>query len=130
MNTRLLGIDFGTKRIGLSLTNESGDFALPLSVVENNKNIVQDILKICQENSVNKIVIGDSKDSDGIDNNVMFYVKDFVSKFKDISGIEVVYHPEFFTSLQAEHIQGKNNMLDASAATIILQSYIDTNKTE
>jgi putative holliday junction resolvase len=126
--TRIIGLDYGSKRVGVALTNEQGDFALPHSVIQNSKSIVDDVLKICKENNVSKIVIGDSKDSNGIDNNIMNSVRDFIAKFKEKSDIEIVLHPEFFTSVQAEHIQGKNNMIDASAATIILQSFLDTQK--
>ena len=41
------------------------------------------------------------------------------------SGFEVVLEPEFMTSAQAERLQGKNDKIDASAAALILQSYLD-----
>ncbi len=124
---RTLGIDYGSKRIGVALTNEVGDFALPYSVVQNSKNVIDDILKICTENNISKVVVGESKDFAGRDNVIMKNINTFVGQLRE-RDIEVVLHPEFLTSAQAEHIQGKNGMLDASAAAIILQSYIDTHK--
>ena len=47
--------------------------------------------------------------------------------FKNETKLEIFFEPEFMTSAQAEQIQGKNDMHDASAATIILQSYLDKN---
>jgi RNase H-fold protein (predicted Holliday junction resolvase) len=40
-------------------------------------------------------------------------------------GFKVVFEPEFMTSVQASQITGENKMLDASAAAIILQSYLN-----
>ena len=129
---RLMGIDYGSKRIGIALTNEGaheeGSFALPHSVVQNSVEALPEIVEICTLNGVNKIIIGDSKDFNGEDNKIMADINVFVGNLKkELPEVEVVLHPEFLTSLQAERLQGKNDMLDASAAAIILQSYIDTN---
>lgn len=128
---RLLGIDFGTKRIGIALTDESGSMALPYSVIENSKESLAEILEVCKKNSVSKIVIGESKNYSGLDNDIMNGVNGIAEQLKQ-NDIEVVLHPEFLTSFQAEqtnfNLQGNKNMLDASAAAIILQSYIDSYK--
>jgi RNase H-fold protein (predicted Holliday junction resolvase) len=55
-------------------------------------------------------------------------IRPFVENLKKAIGVEVEYHPEFMTSIEAEHIQGKGDMLDASAAALILKSYIDHKK--
>lgn len=136
---KLLGIDYGSKRIGIALTNETGEYALPYSVVQNSKEVVADILKICVKNNVSKIIIGESKDFLQQNNPIMKEINDFAKKLKEKSNIEIIFHPEFMTSAEAERTQPrrlpsesrlkrretKNKMLDASAATIILQSYID-----
>ncbi len=135
---RIIGIDYGSKRIGVAMTDESGVFALPYSVVQNSKNIAEDILKICKENNVSKIIIGESKDFSQKDNPIMEEIKKFVEGLREKSELEIIFHPEFLTSAQAEHPiasrreqsprlnhDKKNDMLDASAAAIILQSFID-----
>ena len=53
-----MGIDFGEKRIGIALSDEDGEFSFPHSVLENSKNVVSKIKKVCQENNVGQIVIG------------------------------------------------------------------------
>ena len=58
----------------------------------------------------------------------MVNTRNFVEKIKKKIGVEVYWEPEFLTSHQAEKIQGKNDMLDASSATIILQSFLDKRK--
>lgn len=126
-NQRLLGIDYGSKRIGVAMTNESGDMALPYSVILNSKEALAEILKICAENNVSEIIVGESKNFEGNDNRIMQEIKEFVHDVRN-GGMKTTFHPEFMTSQQAEHIQGKNNMIDASAAAIILQSFLDTKK--
>lgn len=123
---RYLGIDFGSKRIGLAISDESESFAMPLKVVENSENIVSVIFEICKEKDIGTIVVGESKDFSMKENEIMKEVKPFVEELKKQSGLQVVMHPEFMTSAEAEHLQGKNNMLDASAAALILKSYLDT----
>ncbi len=138
-NQRLLGIDYGSKRIGVALSDESGVFALPHSVIQNSGNSVSDILKICTENHVSTIVVGESKDFEQKDNPIMSEIREFAHDVRN-KGVVVIFQPEFMTSQQAERMhtrreesprlnrEEKNDMLDASAAAIILQSYIDTKK--
>lgn len=124
---RLLGIDYGVKNVGISLTDDKGMMAFPHSVVKNDKNIISTIEKIILENKTGKIVVGESKDFKGKPNKIMKAVDIFVTELK-ARGYNVSLEPEFMSSQQAEFFMGKTEMLDASAATIILQSYIDKNK--
>lgn len=125
---RVLGVDFGTKRIGLALSDENRGMAFPLQVVENNKNAISIISKIIKEKEVNLVVIGESKDFKMKDNLIMEAIRVFEKLLSIETGVEIDYEPEFLTSHQAHHVQGKTKMLDASAATIILQSYLDRNQ--
>ena len=122
---RFLGIDYGTKRVGLAISSEDGNFAFPKIVLRNTKNLIGDIKKTCEEESITGIVIGESRDLDGKPNPLMEDIKVFMEKLKKEIRIPMYLEPEFFTSHQAQKIQGKNDMLDASAAAIILQSFLD-----
>jgi putative Holliday junction resolvase len=125
---RILGVDFGTKNVGLALSDENGDFAYPLLVTKNSPTLLEEIKKIQVESGIETVVFGDSKNYQGQNNPIMELVMPFVEKLKIETGINVVFHPEFLTSVQAEKLQGKNDLTDASAATIMLQSYLDTIK--
>jgi putative Holliday junction resolvase len=125
---RVLGIDYGTKRIGLAICDENREMAFPLLVVKNDKKALSIIVKIIKEKEVSFVVIGESKDFKMKDNPIMDMIRTFDKLLAVESGVEIDYEPEFLTSHQAHHIQGKTNMLDASAATIILQSYLDRNR--
>ena len=72
------------------------------------------------------VVVGESKNFKGEANEIQKSIDKFAKALeaKEME-LDIVFEPEFMTSSQAEKIQGKNNMLDASAATIILQSFLD-----
>ncbi len=125
---RYLGIDFGTKRVGVALSDERGEFAMPYSVVQNTVSLVEDIKNICVKEDVQTIVVGESKDYAMNHNPIMKKVIPFVKKLETETGLPVVFEPEVLSSREAGHIQGEGELLDASAAAIILKSYIDRNK--
>ncbi len=125
---RYLGIDYGAKRVGLAMSDERGDFAYPLSVLENKDNLFQDILKVCKDNNIGSVVVGESKNFSQNNNEIMKEISPFVDKLKKVLDLPVYMHPEFLTSQEAERLQGKNDMHDASAAALILKSYLDLKK--
>ena len=122
---KYLGIDYGSKRVGLSISDESESFAMPLCVISNTKELVEEISRICVEQSIGTIVVGESKDYAGRQNEIMREITPFVSSLVDKLDIPIHMHPEFLTSLEAKQLQGDNEMNDASAAALILKSYLD-----
>src|SRR3989344_7860763 len=139
---RYLGIDFGSKRVGLALSDESGTLAFPYSVLKNDKALLFEIERIVKEQKVKLIVIGESKDFNGTDNPIAKQAEDFKKEVQAVTHKRVEYEPEFLTSVQAGRKQSRrpygsrgsglraqqrrnNDRLDASAAAIILQSYLD-----
>lgn len=124
---RILGIDYGTKRVGVAVSDESCGFALPLVVLSNTDILVNEIKEIALENEVKEIVVGESRNFKQEPNSIL---EDSIKLKKSLEkeGFTVHFEPEFMTSVQAERLQGKNVMHDASAAAIILQSYIDRTK--
>lgn len=125
---RLLGIDFGSKRVGVAVSDDSATIAQPLVVLKNSKTLLAEIEKIIDEQKVEAVVIGESKDFKGKDNAIMEQINDFVGQLSLVSSLPVYFEPEFLSSHQAQQLQGKNDMLDASSAAIILQSYLNRKK--
>lgn len=126
---RYLGIDFGSKRVGVAVSDESGKFGLPLSVVLNTPDLLTEIKKIALDNSVKDIVIGESRKFDMTANKILPDILNFKDAL-DKSGYRTYLELEFMTSEQAERIQGKNDKSDASAAAIILQAFLDRKRSE
>ena len=132
--TRILGIDYGTKRIGLAISDTDAQFGQPYSVIKNSRKnlpeVISEISDILKKEEVCEIVLGESKDFKGKDNAVMPEITEFKEKLEktlfDLSmQIPVIFEPEFLTSHQAAYFQGKHDLLDASSAALILQSYLD-----
>lgn len=122
---KYLGIDFGKKRVGIAMSDENGRFAIPESVIPNSKNLQSEICRICAEQKIGEIIIGESKDYKGNDNKIMKDILEFKKNLEWATGVKVSFEPEYMTSIQAERLQGKNEMHDASSAALILQSYLD-----
>lgn len=123
-NKRILGIDYGSKRVGLAISDENRQFALPLIVIKNSAELGTEIVKLATENKVEEIVMGESRNFKG-EPNAIFAAADALKKQLESQGFKVYFELEFMTSQQAERFQGKNTMTDASAAALILQSYLD-----
>jgi putative Holliday junction resolvase len=124
LHMRLLGIDFGSKRIGMALSDPGRQFAMPLKVITSTKDTLTDILNIAKDNEIKEIVIGESKNYKGEANTILADTLKLKTELEK-EGYVVYLEPEFMTSANAERFQGKNDLLDASAAALILQSFLD-----
>ena len=124
--TKLMAIDYGEKRIGVASTDESGLFSIPRMVLDNNDELLEKIIKFQEENSIEKVIIGESKNFEGIDNPIQHEISKFKKELEKY-GIETISHPEILTTREARELQGSTPMTDASAAALILKSYIDSN---
>ena len=121
---KYIGIDYGKKRVGLAVSDEAGQFALPKEVLANDEKLIQAIYSLAKEVGAEAIIIGDSKDYKGKDNLIMEKIAPFKGELEAL-GLQVVFEPEFMTSFAAQRFQGKNALHDASAAALILQSFLD-----
>lgn len=124
-NVRYLGIDYGTKRIGVAISDEGGALAFPYVILENSKGSIGEIRTICAHESVEKIVIGESVDYKGQPNIVKKEIDKFIIELRKVVDIPLIEEREFLTTQQARFYQTKKKHVDDSAAAIILQSYLD-----
>lgn len=125
---RYLGIDFGLKRIGVAYSDETEGFALPLAVISNTKHAVDDVIAFAQQKLVEAFVVGESKNYSGDENPIMKNIKVFAQLLESKSGLPIYFEPEFMTSAHVEKLQGKHDLSDASAAALILQSFLERKK--
>ncbi|MEK7460510.1 MAG: Holliday junction resolvase RuvX [Patescibacteria group bacterium] len=122
---RHLGIDYGTKRVGIAISDEGGTLAFPYAILENGKGTIGEIKTVCAHESVETIVIGESMDYKGQPNIVKKEVDKFIVALKKIVNIPIIEEREFLSTQQARFYQMKRKRVDDSAAAIILQSYLD-----
>jgi putative holliday junction resolvase len=136
---RILGLDFGTKRIGVALSDIMGITACPFTVIER-QSIEKDFQKlagIISEQDVKLIVLGDPLNMDGTPGMLTDDVKSFAKKLREKFNIDIKFVDERLTTMQAERIlveeadysRGKRrNVRDKIAASLLLQSYLDSIK--
>lgn len=128
--TRMMGIDFGSKRVGVALSDASGNFAIPRAVMPNDRTLFGEIKNMCAAHEVEAIIMGESVDYRGNANPIMKDILLFKGELERELDLPVHLEPEFMTSRQASQTQGEHPLLDASAAALILQSFIDKNKSK
>ncbi len=124
---KIMAIDYGEKRVGIASTDESGEFALPRMTLPNDRSLLEEIIKFKKEEGIEKIVLGESKNFQGEANPVMEKVNLLKIDLENL-GFEVVYHPELWTTVEARRLQGQTELTDASAAALILKSFIEREK--
>ncbi|OHA92344.1 MAG: hypothetical protein A3J09_02635 [Candidatus Zambryskibacteria bacterium RIFCSPLOWO2_02_FULL_51_21] len=122
---KVMAIDYGEKRVGIASTDESGGFALPRKTFPNDEKLLENIIRFKTEEGIDRVVIGESKNYKSEANPVMEKIEKFRSDLSKL-GIETILHPEILTTMEARQIQGQTDMTDASAAALILKSYIDS----
>lgn len=145
---RLIGIDYGTKRVGIALSDDEGRLAFPYAILPQEKNLFRKIVEICKNEKVGEIVIGESRDFKQKENPIMPAVRALKAALEKETGLPVHFEPEMLTSVQARRTperpeKGRRRQrrrrerarkipertaVDASAAALILQGYIDRNK--
>ncbi len=121
---RFLGIDYGARRVGLALSDPAGIIATPLSVLENDRRLLDKVLKLCASEGVERVVIGESLTFAGRPNPIMANI----TKFKEAleaQGLPVAWEPEYLTSQEANRETGEDDFADARAAAVILRSYLE-----
>jgi putative Holliday junction resolvase len=125
---RLLGIDYGHKKIGLALSDESGRFAFPHATLPNDKFLISKIKELCVREKIGLIVVGESLGLSGQPNPIMKQIEKLEESLRQEIGLPLAREREFFTSWEAKRIidEGQTDPLtDARAAALILKSYID-----
>ncbi|HEY4476582.1 MAG TPA: Holliday junction resolvase RuvX [Candidatus Paceibacterota bacterium] len=126
---RFLGIDYGTKRIGLALSDEAGQFAYPHVVLKNMAKTIEQIATICRGEKVGEIVIGWSLDYRRRENSLMKRVHNFRMELMRTTGLVVALEDEVLTTREADQEIGPDDFTDARAAAIILRTYLEHRNT-
>lgn len=122
--SRLLGIDYGKKRVGIAISDELGSMAFPHKVLLNDNDLVKNICKVIIEKAISEIVIGHSLDKEGQPNLIHDKVEGLMMDLTLETGLPIHLESELYTTQAALRIQGRNDMTDAAAATLILDNFI------
>ncbi len=126
--SKYMGIDFGSKRVGIALSDDGGTIAMPKAVLPNDRTLFGEIKNLCAARNVEEIVMGESRDFKGNANPIMKDILFFKGELERELHLPVHLEPEFLTSHEAARTQENQPLLDASSAALILQSYIEKAK--
>lgn len=124
---RVLGIDFGTKRIGLALSDESHTLAREYNIYSPNQ-FWQEIKNIIDSEGVERVVIGLPLNMSGDSTDKTREVQEFSDQLQEQLTVPIEFMDERLSSVMANNLPGGRQNVDSLAAQIILQNYLDKNK--
>ncbi|KKR67945.1 MAG: hypothetical protein UU10_C0033G0005 [Parcubacteria group bacterium GW2011_GWF1_40_6] len=139
---RFLGIDYGTKRIGVAISDENGTLAFPKEIISNDINTFSKLRDLIKKEHIEEVVVGESVDFSGRLNALSGRIEVFILELKEKFKLPVHKQKEFLTSVEARKSkntkmglspsqahskvkQMKSGRIDASAAALILQRFLD-----
>src|SRR3989344_7988414 len=149
---RILGLDYGTKRIGIAISDDGGTLAFPKVILSNDLNTLKKLGEIFKKEKVSEIVIGESTDFSGKPNPLSAKIEIFILELRKRFKLPIHRQKEFLTSVEARRYKklsgpakrfknnrkelgplqthnklkrAKNSRADAAAAALILQRYLD-----
>ncbi len=140
--SRVLGVDLGSRRIGLAVSDATATLATPLQVLPRGVDHAADhtaILAIARDEEVRRIVVGWPRSLSGADGPAARSVRDEVEELRVAAGADLpveLYDERFSTVTAARHLREggrrtpagrkkQRESIDAAAAAVILQSYLD-----
>lgn len=141
---RALGIDYGARRIGLALSDASGTLASPWRVVERPRSEAETVRLMtgeiarlrAEDDGLATVVVGWPRHLDGSPNAQTPLAEAFARALETATGLPVVLQDERLSSVEAEarlarrdrDWRSRKQKLDAAAAAVVLQDYLDTRR--
>ena len=134
---RILGVDYGRRRIGLAVSDEAQFLARPLDPyirTHSRKKDLEALARLAHEQEAGCMVVGLPLSMDGTKREMALEVEEFVKDLQPIAGMDIVVSDERLTSVEAERVLLEGNvkrkdrklLRDGLAATLILQGYLDS----
>lgn len=134
---RILGVDYGRRRIGLAISDEAQFLARPLDPyirTHSRKKDLGALARLAHEQDAGRMVFGLPLSMDGTKGEMALEVEEFVQDLQSIAGMDIVLSDERLTSVEAERVLLEGNvkrkdrklLRDGLAATLILQGYLDS----
>jgi|TARA_Y100000816_G_scaffold131037_1_gene92479 putative Holliday junction resolvase len=133
--SRLIGVDMGSKRVGLSISDDNRKIASPLKTLnyESIQILINNLEKIAAENNVHAIIFGNPKNMDGSEGSSSQSVKDKVKLISEKIKIPIFMWDERLSTVGAFNLSSQLDInvtkrvknIDENAAAFILQGVLD-----
>jgi len=134
---KYIGIDYGAKRVGVAVSDETGAIAFPKTILRNGKTLLEELAVLAKAEGADAVVMGNSIDSLGRENAIMEEARRFAEILGEATGLPIHFERESFSSVEARRMPTRQNSrsggqmrteVDDSAAALILQRYLDKNR--
>ncbi|MCL1971979.1 MAG: Holliday junction resolvase RuvX [Endomicrobia bacterium] len=135
---RIMGIDYGIKRIGIAMTDIMRIMSSPFDTIDSSESIRKNaaaVVEIAKNNDVSAIVVGIPVNMNGTEGEMAQTVRKFIEELKKITDMQIFEIDERLTTAQAERMlidegdvsrDKRKGLKDRLAASFILQTYLDT----
>lgn len=126
---RIIGIDWGARRVGVAISDESRQMVFVRPVIDDGK-VLQEIAKIISDEKVVGIVLGLPLRTDGGESETTKSVRNFANDLSQIVNIPICFIDETLSSISAQETMGKvrqsdiKKKLDSESARLILENAI------
>ena len=138
MKERVMGLDYGSKTIGVAISDELGLTAQPFETIERSgenklRRSLARISEIVKEKNIRKIVVGLPVNMSGENGERVALTLAFVEKLKSRVDVPIIMQDERLTTIEADEIldesgvkkQDRKQFIDQIAAGIILREYME-----
>ena len=136
---RYLGLDLGSKTLGVSISDKTNTIANVLTTLRFNENdydsLIEPLTKIIKDNDINIIILGYPKNMDNSVGDRALITLDFKKRLEEVFDINVILEDERLTSVISNNVlieadvsrKKRKKKVDGIAAIVILQNYLDRN---
>jgi putative Holliday junction resolvase len=132
---RIMALDLGSKRIGVAITDESGQIALPLVTLDQDRkwsDRLRRIHRLATQHNIEQFVVGLPVQMDGVEGEAAQNARRFGERLAARTSVPVDFIDERLTSVEAESIlvetgvprERRREIIDQTAAVLILQSWM------
>ena len=135
---KIMAIDYGDARTGIAISDLLCSIVGSTCVVpsRNTEKAIADIVKLCRDNMVGEIVVGLPRNMDGTEGNRAELCREFAGKLHEATGLPITMWDERRTTVEAHNIlsehnyhgKKRKNTVDAVAASLILEGYLNFRK--
>jgi putative Holliday junction resolvase len=140
---RVLGVDFGERRIGLAVSDRSGTLASPVRTIDRRDSaadpvtlIVNALQELAHDDPIERVIVGLPRRLDGTDSDQTARVRQLAVELSTRTGLPIDLQDERLSSREAEqrlalrvrNWRKRKKLLDAAAAAIVLQDWLDGQK--
>jgi putative Holliday junction resolvase len=137
---RILGLDIGSKRIGIAISDAEGSIAFPSGKIDRQgrERDLEALRALAAERGVERVVVGLPKHMDGREGVEAKAARDFAADLARVTGLPVDTLDERLSTVEAERVlrasgrraKKQREVVDSVAASIILSTYLDKRRNE